>query len=128
MLIPKTSRPTSVSHLRPITVANDLKKLYELTLVSKGEVAGEARLPPEVLGFPAGRQANDMLYVINKVHAQPQATSEALYIGKLDINIAFDNTYLHLAEEAASHYTGRDMARALIAEHRAGKLTLRATH
>lgn len=65
-----------------------------------------------------------MQYVIHKVHTRAKATGENLYVGKLGVNKAFDNTDLDLVETAAEHYTDKDMAAALLAEHREGKLTI----
>lgn len=48
-----------------------------------------------------------------------------LYIGNLDINNAFDNTDLDLAEEAGRCFTNNGLARAHIQEHREGTICLR---
>lgn len=71
--IAKRKHPTTAADWRPITVAN-VKKVFELRLLTGTEADMENHRPPEELGFRPGRQAAYLLFVMHRVVANTRAT------------------------------------------------------
>ena len=88
-LIPKNTKPTDPTHLRPITLQCTGMKLFQRILWNR--LLPSLPVPQCQLGCIQGRQAMEGLWALNElwVHAADEATNPCII--KVDVKTAFDS-------------------------------------
>ena len=93
MLLPKVSNPGSVTQFRPISLMDQLQKLYTKWLYRLALPFIQDYLGPEQHGFRPGRQAAEILQVCNSLREQHQEWRMGFVLVKLDVARAFDKVF-----------------------------------